>query len=117
MRLVANNLLRQLNNSSLTSESTEHIHFLRLKEWKYFNLIHIVAKIPTVLVMSILFSVCSSIHRSICEFLSPTGRISVKFDTGWFYKFFLKIQMPLKSVKLLGNSRENLSNIYTSRQH
>jgi len=96
MRLVAKNLVLQLNNSSLISMSIEHIHFLRLNEWKYFKLVHFAAETPTAFVISILFSVCSSIRRSICEFLSPTGRISVKFETEWFYKFLSKNPDVLK---------------------
>jgi hypothetical protein len=46
--------------------------------------------------------VCMYVRPSTYECMSPTGRISAKFDIGDFYETVEKFQILLNSVKSIG---------------
>jgi len=57
------------------------------------------------------FSVCLSIRLSVCTgvYSAPTGRIVLKFDIGYIWKYVEKIQSCIQSDEMSGTSQEDQS--------
>jgi hypothetical protein len=55
------------------------------------------------------FSVCLSIRLSACIYSAPTGRIVLKFDIGYIWKYVEKIQSCIQLDEMSGTSQEDQS--------